>query len=158
MCNGQLLSVSENDALFSLFGTIYGGDGRTTFGLPDLRGRLPVHMGNGPGLTPRPLGQKSGQEDVTLAPADLPSHTHTFQATGDVATESTGTGNLLGESPSITLYRAEAPDAPLNANAITAVGGSSQHTNLMPFQCVNFIVALVGIIPIDANTTLISET
>jgi len=146
-CDGQLLAVSQNDALFSLLGTIYGGDGRTTFGLPDLRGRLPIHMGQGAGLSSRPIGQKSGQESVTVNTNELPTHTHTYQASKDIAGDPTGTGGVLGESPSITLYRATTPNVPMNANAITAVGGSGSHTNLMPFLCVNFIVALFGIYP-----------
>jgi microcystin-dependent protein len=147
LCDGQLLQVSQNDALFSLFGTIYGGDGRTTFGLPDLRGRLPVHMGSGPGLTPRPIGQKSGQENVTLNTNELPSHTHTYQASEDIGDEPLGSTKVLSESAGITLYRAATPNVPMNANAITAVGGSGQHTNVMPFQCVTFIIALFGIYP-----------
>ncbi|MGD2111336.1 MAG: tail fiber protein [Phycisphaerae bacterium] len=147
LCDGQLLAVSQNEALFSLLGTIYGGDGRTTFGLPDIRGRLPVHMGTGPGLSSRPIGQKGGEEKLTLTTNQLPSHTHTYQASRDVAADSTGTGNALGESPSITLYRAATPTVPMSANAVTKVGGSQNHTNLMPFQCVHFIIALLGIYP-----------
>jgi len=146
-CDGQLLAVSQNDALFSLLGTIYGGDGRTTFGLPDLRGRLPVHMGTGAGLSPRPIGQKSGSEQVTLNMNELPSHTHTYQASQDISTDPSGPSEVLCESPSITMYRAAAPNVPMNANAITAVGGSQHHMNLMPFLCVTFIIALFGIYP-----------
>ncbi len=92
-CDGQLLAISQYNALFSLFGTIYGGDGRTTFGLPDLRGRIPVHQGSGPGLTPRQIGTRSGSEQVTLTPQDLPSHTHAWKASSAGATNRTPAGN-----------------------------------------------------------------
>lgn len=146
-CDGQLLAVSQNDALFSLFGTIYGGDGRTTFGLPDLRGRLPIHMGSGPGLSPRNIGSRSGVEAVTVTVNQIPSHTHPLQASGDLAGRTTAQDNVLGKSSNIDLYTGDAPDGALNAAAITNVGGSQSHSNVMPYLCLNFIVALVGIYP-----------
>ncbi len=146
-CDGQLLAVSQNDALFSLLGTIYGGDGRTTFGLPDMRGRIPIHAGSGPGLSPRRLGAKFGSENETLTVNQLPSHTHPFQASGDLADQSDPTNNLPGNSPSIDLYREGSPVINLNTAAVTNVGGSRSHTNLMPFLCINFIIALFGIYP-----------
>ena len=146
-CDGQLLAVSQNDALFSLFGTIYGGDGRTTFGLPDMRGRLPIHAGQGPGLSERRLGAKGGAEKVTLTVNQMPSHTHPFNASADLASDSNPQGNVPGQSPSIDLYIEDGQTQNLASSAITNTGGSRSHTNLMPFLCINFIVALVGIYP-----------
>ena len=147
-CDGQLLAVSQNDALFSLFGTIYGGDGRTTFGLPDMRGRIPIHAGSGPGLSPRSLGSKAGEENVTLITNQLPSHTHTMQASLDPGSETNPSGNLTASDLAVDAYFSNPPStAGLASDAITSVGGSRPHTNLQPFICVNFIVALVGIYP-----------
>ncbi len=148
-CDGQLLSIASNDALFSLLGTIYGGDGRTTFGLPDLRGRIPVHAGSGPGLTPRNLGSKGGQENVTLTLNQIPSHTHTLTGSSLAGQGGSPAGAVPAQStvgvyvrnPNVAAIR------PLNDASITSVGGSQAHTNLMPFQCVNFIIALFGIYP-----------
>ena len=146
-CDGQLLAVSQNDALFSLVGTIYGGDGRTTFGLPDLRGRIPIHAGTGPGLSPRRLGAKGGAENVTLTTNQLPPHNHgPFQASGDTANPTTVSGNTVGVAAG-DIYADEAANVPMASNAVTGIGGSRSHTNLMPFLCVYFIIALVGIYP-----------
>lgn len=145
-CDGQLLAVSQNDALFSLLGTIYGGDGRTTFGLPDLRGRIPIHAGHGPGLSERRLGAKSGAEKVTLTVNQLPSHTHPWQASTDLASTRDTAGAVLAQSvPDI--YTSRRADIQLNASTVGNTGGSRSHTNLMPFLCVHFIIALVGIYP-----------
>ncbi|HKK74357.1 MAG TPA: tail fiber protein [Saprospiraceae bacterium] len=146
-CDGQLLAVSQNDALFSLLGTIYGGDGRTTFGLPDMRGRVPVHAGSGPGLSPRRLGAKGGAEKETLTVNQLPSHGHPARAANENADNRAPQGAL----PAIAqgdLY-ASRQGTPLNfaGEAITAVGGSRSHTNVQPFLCIHFIMALVGIYP-----------
>ncbi|MBY6204407.1 tail fiber protein [Halomonas denitrificans] len=146
-CDGQLLAVSQNDALFSLFGTIYGGDGRTTFALPDLRGRLPIHAGSGPGLSPRQIGARAGAEQVTLTTNQLPSHSHTLQASPDAATDTSPAGKTFAQVAGGDLYGSINPTASFDASAVGAVGGSQSHTNLMPFLCVNFIVALVGIYP-----------
>ena len=146
-CDGQLLAVSQNDALFSLLGTIYGGDGRTTFGLPDLRGRVPLHAGQGPGLSNRRLGAKAGTEHETLTVNQLPSHNHTLQASGQNATIAPPSNRVVGTQTQIDLFRSLAPDNNMASNSITNVGGSQSHTNLMPFLCVNFIIALVGIYP-----------
>ncbi|PLY01015.1 MAG: phage tail protein [Desulfuromonas sp.] len=146
-CDGQLLAVSQNDALFSLYGTIYGGDGRTTFGLPDLRGRLPIHAGTGPGLSPRRLGEKAGGENVTLTTNQLPSHSHTGQFSSASGNEANPADNYPAASPSIRNYRPTAPSADMSGTAVNSVGGSRQHTNLMPYLCVNYIIALVGIYP-----------
>jgi microcystin-dependent protein len=148
LCDGQLLAISQYDALFSLFGTIYGGDGRTTFGLPDLRGRIPLHMGQGPGLSSRPIGQKSGAETVTVTANQLPAHGHTFNASANSAHDQSPAGNETATSTGTALYGpAGAPGATLRANAIAHTGGNQSHDNVMPFLCVNFIVALSGVYP-----------
>ncbi|MCB1560033.1 MAG: phage tail protein [Xanthomonadales bacterium] len=146
-CDGQLLAVSQNDALFSLLGTIYGGDGRTTFGLPDLRGRIPLHAGTGPGLSPRRLGAHAGVEGVTLTVNQMPSHSHPAQASTQLADTPNPGGNLPARSSTVDLYINEPPSVDMNAQAISRTGGSRSHTNLMPALCVNFIIALVGIYP-----------
>ena len=145
-CDGQLLAVSQNDALFSLLGTIYGGDGRTTFGLPDLRGRIPIHAGSGPGLSPRRLGAKSGAENVTLTVNQLPSHTHRLDATGNQGSDRNPSGNIMARSGG-DIYRDSQPNGTMASSIVTNVGGSRSHSNLMPFLCINFIIALVGIYP-----------
>ncbi len=148
LCDGQLLSISQNDALFSLFGTIYGGDGRTTFGLPDLRGRVPVHEGQGAGLSDRRIGAKGGAETVTLSANNIPSHTHELQTAGTGTTASPAGATFANPSGTTLPYKA---GGPLNANfgnkAVSSAGGSQSHTNLQPTLCINFIVALVGIFP-----------
>ncbi|WP_428699394.1 phage tail protein [Stappia sp.] len=146
-CDGQLLAVSQNDALFSLLGTIYGGDGRTTFGLPDMRGRLPIHAGHGPGLSERRLGAKSGEEKVTLTVNQMPSHGHPARADTNIGTEATPAGNVTATSTAVDIYFDGTADSNLRAEAVTHAGGSQSHTNLMPFLCVHFIIALFGIYP-----------
>lgn len=145
LCDGQLLSIPQYDALFSLLGTIYGGDGRTTFGLPDLRGRIPLHQGTGPGLTPRPIGQKSGQENVTLSVAQLPPHGHTLNASAEQADATTVAGNLRARTAEDAY--STSPDVTLASAAIAATGGGASHANVQPFLCINFIIALVGVYP-----------
>lgn len=150
-CDGQLLAVSQNDALFSLLGTIYGGDGRTTFGLPDLRGRIPLHAGSGPGLSPRRLGAKFGAENETLTVNQLPSHTHPLTATTSPGQEGQSANNLLAQSSIDVYVKSNAVPPPtlqnMNAGALSDVGGSRSHTNLMPYLCIHFIIALFGIYP-----------
>ena len=167
-CNGQLLAISSNSALFAILGTTYGGDGRTTFGLPNLQGRVAMHPGTGPGLTTRRLGQTGGVENVTLTTQEIPSHTHTptVNTTGAVTAKAVNaggnqispSGNTWADSGSNDRdYHTGTPDVDMNAAAInntlnTTVtigntGGSQQHTNVQPFQCVNFIIALQGIFP-----------
>ncbi|MCB2154815.1 tail fiber protein [bacterium] len=145
-CDGQLLAVSQNDALFSLFGTIYGGDGRTTFGLPDLRGRVPIHAGTGPGLSPRNIGSKGGQEKVTLTVNQLPSHGHSLQATSEASTQRQPAGQAVASATG-QVYNELLDPHTMNSASIANAGGSQTHTNLMPCLCVNFIVALAGIYP-----------
>jgi microcystin-dependent protein len=148
-CDGQLLAVSQNDALFSLLGTIYGGDGRTTFGLPDLRGRVPIHMGTGPGLSPRQIGAKSGSEKETITADQLPSHSHRLSASTQPANDTIPTGKFTAE-PAVQLYYDPGltpPSVNMASQAIGSVGGSQSHTNVAPFLCIHFIIALSGIYP-----------
>lgn len=146
-CDGQLLAVSQNDALFSLLGTIYGGDGRTTFGLPDCRGRIPIHAGHGPGLSERRLGAKGGAEKVTVTVNQLPSHTHPLTGSTANGLLADPGGNVLAGSAVLEPYEEEVPNEAMASTAVSSVGGSRSHTNLQPFLCVNFIIALVGIYP-----------
>ncbi len=146
-CDGQLLAVSQNNALFSLLGTIYGGDGRTTFGLPDLRGRLPIHAGSGPGLSPRQLGAKAGAENVAVTVNQLPSHTHPAQATTSAANTTNPDGQLPARSAAGDTYVDDLSDTIMAGTAISITGGSGSHTNIQPFLCVHFIIALSGIFP-----------
>jgi microcystin-dependent protein len=146
-CDGQLLAVSQNDALFSLLGTIYGGDGRTTFGLPDVRGRLPVHAGTGPGLSARRLGSEGGSETVTLTVNQMASHTHDFVANAADATDISPAGRTVAKGVGVAYLAAQAQDTSMSSNMVTNTGGSRSHTNLMPALCVNFIISLFGIYP-----------
>ena len=146
-CSGQLLAISQNAALFSLFGTIYGGDGESTFALPDLRGRVPVHMGTGAGLSSRPIGQKGGAESVALTAAHLPAHRHTIQASSVAAPESRPGGNVLAADTPVDIYQTSAPTDTTSADATTEAGGGGAHPNVQPFLCINFIVSLVGVYP-----------
>lgn len=147
-CNGQLLGIAENDALFSLLGTTYGGDGQVTFGLPDLRGRTPIHQGNGAGLTPRTLGEVTGTEAVTLTSAQVPSHFHPVHATSGVGTTADPTGaSWAAASTGEKQYTQGAPNVFMAASATTAGGGGLPHENMAPFQAVSFIIALQGIYP-----------
>jgi microcystin-dependent protein len=146
-CDGQLLAISQNDTLFSLLGTIYGGDGRTTFGLPDMRGRVPIHHGSGPGLSPRNLGSKSGTERVILNVDELPSHTHPMEVSSDVSNSPNPGSNVTARPSSVDLYIAADPDTNLAPAAITSLGESHPHDNVMPFLAIHFIIALFGIYP-----------
>jgi microcystin-dependent protein len=146
-CDGQLLAISQNDALFSLLGTTYGGDGRTTFALPEMRGRIPLHAGSGPGLTPRRLGQRAGRERVTLNTTQLATHTHNFHANTAQATDTAPEDLLTAQGIGINLYANETQDVSMASNMVAATGGSRSHNNLMPTLCVNFIIALFGTYP-----------
>ncbi|MFT6864746.1 MAG: microcystin-dependent protein [Akkermansiaceae bacterium] len=145
-CDGQLLSINSNTALFSLLGTTYGGDGRTTFGLPDLRGRLPMNMGTGPGLSSRNLGQRGGQEDHTLTVNEIPNHSHGQSVTSEVGNQASPVGAVPatandGESNYSTNV------ANLTTSDTTNIGGSQSHNNMPPFLVINFSIALQGIFP-----------
>ena len=147
-CDGQLLAVSQNDALFSLLGTIYGGDGRTTFGLPDLRGRVPIHAGTGPGMSPRQLGAKLGSEKETLTVNQLPSHSHTPWGVTDGTPVNTSPLNATLAKPTPNIFATTRnTTAAMNTGTVTGTGGSRSHTNLMPYLCIHFIIALFGIYP-----------
>ena len=141
-CAGQLLPISENDVLFNLIGTTYGGDGESTFALPDLRGRLPIHQGGG--LT---LAETGGAEEVTLSVNQIPGHTHPLLASSAVGNTPNPEGAVLAESSAISAYRQMSPSAAMAAQSISPVGGSQPHTNLQPYLCVNFIISLFGIFP-----------
>ena len=154
LCDGQLLAISQNQALFSLLGTTYGGDGRTTFALPELRGRVAMHAGAGPGLASRPLGQKSGTETVTLNTTQIPSHNH-GNTTGGITVSSEGkgvvktnvaAGNFIGDTPDG--FSATAGTGKLGGvGATDNNGGNGSHNNMQPYQVVNYIIALVGVFP-----------
>ena len=148
-CDGQLLAIYENNALFSLLGTNYGGDGQTTFGLPDLRGRMPMHAGYGPGLSPRRLAEKIGSEEVTLIASQLPSHTHRLRRSSTRADATSPVGHSLASSASGD-HQFAAPGAALvdmHSSAVASTGGGQAHPNLPPFVCIHFIIALYGIYP-----------
>jgi microcystin-dependent protein len=147
-CNGQTLPISEYDALFTLIGTTYGGDGQETFALPDLQGRIPIHAGQGMGLSNRTLGEKSGSETVTLTVNQTPVHNHGFQASTDFSDTASPQGRVVSQSTIVSLYRESEPSSPMSPNAIVAGGGGNQpHDNTQPFQCVSFIISLYGIYP-----------
>jgi microcystin-dependent protein len=143
-CEGQLLPISENETLFNLIGTTYGGDGQSTFALPDLRGRLPIHFGNG--FT---LAETGGVETVTLTVQQIPIHTHPMPGSSGAATTADPTNNILATAPLATTF-AYGTDNPLTAlasKAVSPVGGSQPHENFQPYLCVDFIISLFGIFP-----------
>jgi microcystin-dependent protein len=145
-CSGQILSISQNDALFALIGTTYGGDGQTTFALPDLRGRIPVHVGQGPGLSSYVLGQSGGAETVTLTTQQLPAHTHAAQAQSAAGNQAAPGGGVWAASGQ-NQFSSNAPNAAMSNAAIGSAGGSQPHDNAMPYQVISFIIALEGIFP-----------
>ena len=151
LCDGQLLSIAQNTALFSILGTTYGGNGQTTFGLPDLRGRAPVHAGSGPGLSPYTLGESTGSESVTLAAGQLASHTHPFSVPSSSSPQSSTASDPAGTYPGIaaggiTLYSPSADGTMGAANTGPNAGGQPVPV-VQPVLCVNFIIALQGIYP-----------
>jgi microcystin-dependent protein len=141
-CDGQLLPISENDVLFNLIGTSYGGDGQSTFALPDLRGRLPIHQGSG--FVP---AQAGGAEQITLTVNQMPAHSHPLLASTGPGNANTPGGNVTAESAAVKIYYADQPTVALNPAAINATGGSQPHSNLQPYLCINFIISLFGIFP-----------
>jgi microcystin-dependent protein len=147
-CNGALMDISQNAVLFQLIGTTYGGDGQTTFGLPDLQGRLPIHQGQGQGLSPYVIGQRAGVETVTLTVNQIPAHTHP-PACNSGAGNQQGPGNGVWATPSTgTIYSDVAPALVMDpAAAGPATGGSQPHDNIMPVLAVSFIISLFGIFP-----------
>jgi microcystin-dependent protein len=141
-CEGQLLPISENETLFQLIGTTYGGDGESTFALPDLRGRVPIHQGNGSNLA-----ETGGAEEITLTTNQIPTHSHPFLVSTAAANQSAPATSLPGNSPSVDLYREDVTEVNFNPAAVASVGGSQPHTNFQPYLCVNFIISLFGIFP-----------
>lgn len=145
-CDGQVLPISQNQSLYSLLGTTYGGDGRTSFALPDLRGRTPIHVGSSNGGEAHSLGQKSGEETHTLSANEMPQHTHTLQGTNDQGTATLPQGNVLAES-SLPVYAGVGSAVAMGGNSVTNVGGGQGHENMQPFLALNFCIALQGIFP-----------
>jgi len=141
-CEGQLLPISENEVLFNLIGTTYGGDGQSTFALPDLRGRVPIHQGSG-----FSLAQTGGSESVTLTVNQIAAHTHPLVATTAVGSAASPQGNVLAASGSSNVYRTGPGAVALSNQAVGPAGGSQPHTNFQPYLCVDFIISLYGIFP-----------
>jgi microcystin-dependent protein len=141
-CEGQLLPISENETLFQLIGTTYGGDGENTFALPDLRGRLPLHVGNG-----FQLAQTGGAEEVTLNTQQIPAHTHPLAASTAAGTQNAPGNNVTASSTSVTVYTGDVTDTDMALSAVSSTGGSQPHTNFQRYLCVDFIISLFGIFP-----------
>ena len=141
-CDGQLLAISQSEVLFNLIGTTYGGDGQSTFALPDLRGRVPVHQGNG-----FVVGQSGGTETVTLTAAQMPAHRHAMLASTNAASTAHGPSEVLGSSAAMKFYGTGTPNMAMDPNALTAVGGHQPHENMPPFVAINYIVSLFGVFP-----------
>ncbi|HKO96856.1 MAG TPA: tail fiber protein [Pyrinomonadaceae bacterium] len=141
-CDGALLPISENETLFNIIGTTYGGDGESTFQLPDLRGRLPLHQGSG-----FILGETGGVEQVTLTINQTPVHNHAYLATADAANTPNPGGNVIGRSPQVFMFFNGAPTVAMNNQIASPVGGSQPHTNFQPYVCVNYIISLFGLYP-----------
>lgn len=141
-CEGQLLPISENETLFNLIGTTYGGDGESTFALPDLRGRIPIHQGNG-----FILAETGGAEEITLTVNQIPAHSHPLLGSSSVAATANPQGNVVARTPTQDVYHSGPPAANMSASAIGPIGGSQPHTNFQPYLCVNFIISLFGMFP-----------
>ena len=141
-CEGQLLPISENETLFQLIGTTYGGDGESTFALPDLRGRIPIHQGNG-----FVLAETGGAEEITLTTQQIPIHSHPMLASVAAGQNSDPANQVTAQHPTMSLYSALPPNAPLSPLVVGSVGGSQPHTNFQPYLCVDFIISLFGIFP-----------
>jgi microcystin-dependent protein len=147
-CDGQLLAISENETLFQLIGTTYGGDGQETFALPDLRGRVPIHQGTSPSGTTRQMGELAGVEQVSLTTQQIPVHTHPLLASTDTATDSSPAGAVHGGDVAVDLYSTiPAPLAAMSSQMLAPVGGSQPHENMQPFLCLSFIISLFGVFP-----------
>lgn len=149
LCQGQQIPISQNDTLFNLIGTIYGGDGQETFDLPNLSSRIPVHAGQGPGLSQNyQLGETFGVEQVTLSTQQIPVHNHSMLASNEFGQNSSPTGGYYAQIQAGQLYHEPFdPTVVLNPGALSPVGGSQPHENMMPFLCINFIISLYGIYP-----------
>jgi microcystin-dependent protein len=141
-CAGQLLPISENETLFQLIGTTYGGDGQNTFALPDLRGRVPVHQGNG-----LILAETGGAEEITLTVNQIPAHSHPALATTTIANDASPSGKVPAQTSLFDFYQSSPPNQPMAPQSISATGGSQPHNNFQPYLCVDFIISLFGIFP-----------
>jgi microcystin-dependent protein len=146
-CDGQVLPINQNQALFSLLGTTYGGDGRTTFALPDLRGRVPIHQGQGSGLTARARGERSGETSHTLALSEIPSHTHVARGSSLIATSVKPAGGVPARNAAQQPQWGAGADVLLNVGAIAAAGSGQAHANLQPYLALNYVIALQGTFP-----------
>jgi microcystin-dependent protein len=148
-CNGQLMPISQNTALFSLLGTNYGGDGKTTFALPNLQGAAPMNQGDGPGLTPRVVGESGGSDMVTLLEAEIPNHTHSMMATPSPASARAPASNTLARSRNGNAYQTQTTQniTTMSPQALGLAGGSQPHNNMQPYLTLNFIIAMQGIYP-----------
>lgn len=146
-CNGQILPISQNTALFSLLGTTYGGDGKSNFALPDLLDRAPMHPGQGPGLSLHDLGETGGSETVTLLESEIPSHNHTLSVASLNSQSTTPVNNSLGRGNPLRVYKSGIPSTAMGTNSIATAGGSQPHNNMMPYLTMNFCIALQGIFP-----------
>ena len=141
-CEGQLLPISENETLFQLIGTTYGGDGQSTFALPDLRGRIPIHQGNG-----FILAETGGAEEITLTVPQIPAHSHPLLASNALTNDANPANNVLAQANTFDPYQTNPANAPMAPTSIGPVGGSQPHTNFQPYLCINFIISLFGIFP-----------
>jgi microcystin-dependent protein len=146
-CDGQQLPISENETLFLLIGTAYGGDGESTFNLPNLQSRVPIHMGTGPDGINYPLAQAAGTESVTLTTTQIPIHTHTMLGSTQSATAASPLDSVPGKSSGNIYHNTEPPTDQMAVNSITPAGGSQPHENCQPFLCINYIISLFGIFP-----------
>ncbi|HYP08656.1 MAG TPA: tail fiber protein [Bryobacteraceae bacterium] len=143
-CDGTIVAISQNDALFTLIGTTYGGDGQETFALPNLQSRIPIHLGPSIG---QEMGAMGGTEQVTLTTQQMPVHNHPLLAADAIGGAKAITNNLLARTSTINLYSGDAPDTAMAPQAIGATGGSQPHDNIQPYLCINFIISLYGIFP-----------
>ena len=141
-CDGSLIPISENETLFNLIGTTYGGDGQSTFALPNLQSRIPIHMGNGFNQ-----GESAGTESVTILPTQMPAHSHPLVASAITGDQVSPSGNLLANSFNVVPYINDVPNGNMSANAITPFGGSQPHNNMQPYVCIYYIISLFGIFP-----------
>jgi microcystin-dependent protein len=146
-CDGQLLPLSQNTALFSLLGTTYGGDGKSNFALPDMQGNAPMHPGQGPGLSLHDLGETGGSETVTLLESEMPAHSHAFQFSNNDSGVQTPPGQLLAGGVGVGQYAAPGPLVQMNPSVIAPAGGDLPHNNMQPYLTLNFCIALQGVFP-----------
>ena len=146
-CQGQLLAISENETLFNLIGTTYGGDGQSTFALPNLQSRVPIHMGTSKEGITYPLAELAGVEEVTLTVQQIATHNHFLMASTAPGAQNNASAQVIAASPSVQLFIQDTQDSTLNSNAVTVVGGNQPHSNFQPYLCLNFIISLFGIFP-----------